>query len=76
MRYDRLPVFGFGFNLDAVRPFLDFDTAADATRMINVSVAARLDGPGLGIDLVEAIFSAIDPKETMKNWPFGVAAIG
>lgn len=57
-----LPVFGFGFNLETVRKFLDFDTAAAGSRGVSVAVNVRLDGPALQDDLVEAIFSAIDPN--------------
>lgn len=60
MRFDQLPEFGFGFNLDTVRPFLDYDTVANGTPVIRIAVDVRLDGPLLGIDTVEAIVSAID----------------
>jgi hypothetical protein len=61
-RADQLPLFGFGFNLETVRKFLDFDTAAAGTRGVNVAVDVRLNGSSLQDDLVEAIFSAIDPS--------------
>lgn len=58
----QLPEFGFGFNLETVRKFLDFDVVAAGARGVNVSVDVRLGGPRLADDLVEAIFSAIDPS--------------
>lgn len=58
----QLPVFGFGFNLETVRRFVDFDTAAAGTPGVTVSVDVRLNGPRLQDDLVEAIFSAINPN--------------
>ena len=61
-RADQLPLFGFGFNLETVRKFLDFDTAAAGTPGVTVAVDVRLNGPSLRDDLVEAIFSAIDPS--------------
>lgn len=57
-----LPLFGFGFNLETVRRFLDFDVAAAGSRGVSVAVDVRLDGPQLQDDFVEAIFSAIDPS--------------
>lgn len=57
-----LPLFGFGFNLETVRRFLDFDTAAAGVRGVTVAIDVRLNGPSLQDDLVEAIFSAIDPS--------------
>jgi hypothetical protein len=58
----QLPLFGFGFNLETVRKFLDFDVAAAGARGISVAFDVRLNGPRLQDDLVEAIFSAIDPN--------------
>ena len=60
LRFDQLPIFGFGFNLDTVRPLLAYDVVGNGTPVVNLSVQARLDGPLLGLDVVEAIFSAID----------------
>ena len=56
-----LPQFGFGFNLETVRRFLDFDAVAAGSRGVTVAVDVRLNGPQLQDDFVEAIFSAIDP---------------
>lgn len=60
-RASDLPVFGFGFNLETVRRFLDFDAVAAGSRGVNVAVNVRLDGLEIQDDVVEAIFSAIDP---------------
>ena len=60
-RASDLPQFGFGFNLETVRRFLDFDAVAAGSRGVTVAVDVRLNAVQLQDDLVEAIFSTIDP---------------
>lgn len=61
-RGEQLPEFGFGFNLETVRKFLDYNVAAAGAHAVRVGVDVRLNGASLRDDVVEAIFSAIDPN--------------
>jgi hypothetical protein len=60
---------------EAFRPILDYDAIANGTPLLRLSVDARLDGPLLTDDVVNAVFEAIPSDIASHGLPFGQLSI-
>lgn len=60
---------------EAFQPILNYDAIANGTPLLRLSVDARLDGPGIADDLVNAVFEAIPSDIFSHGHPFGQFSI-
>lgn len=60
---------------EAFRPILNYDAIANGTPLLELSVDARLDGPLVMDDVVNAVFEAIPSDIDSHGHPFGQFSI-
>lgn len=60
---------------EAFRPIVNYDAIANGTPLLNLSVDARLDGPVISDDVINAVFEAIPADIDAHGFPFGQFSI-